>query len=344
LSESPTGSQHSPDVLITDARAVLQPAAERLENLGASVQIMPDGSSPKETAAAASGVPVILIGMMPFGAEEISQLDRTGLIIRAGIGYDMVDVAAATASGILVVNVPDYCVDEVADHTLMLLVAAMRRLPAALSVWRDRGEWAVAGHLPEMRRMRGRRLGIVGLGRIGREVAVRAQAFGWEVVAHDPDEAGQEQPPGVDMAQLDEILETTDAITLHCPLNNATRRLMREETFQRMKPGCVLVNTSRGGLVDLSDLSVALDHGLVSVAALDVLEDEPHPDLGRAVLSDPRVIVTPHVAWRSSEAQRELALNSAEEAIRFLEGRLPSNIVNRELVAGGVTRWSLPEG
>lgn len=272
---------------------------------------------------------------MPFRDAEIAALGNTRLIIRAGIGYDMVDIEAATAAGILVANVPDFCVDEVADHTMSLLLAAMRRLPQGLNTWRSKHDWHVTSELPPPRRLRGQRLGIVGLGRIGLQVAARAAGFGMEIVGHDPMITSGSEIDEVKVLDLDEVLSTSDAISLHCPLTDGTRHLINDASLATVRPGVVLVNTSRGGLVDLDALAGAVESGAVGVAALDVLDGEPSPDLDNPLLSHENVIVTSHMAWYSVEAKHELAMNTAREALRFLDGEPVRNPINPEILNMG---------
>lgn len=317
-------------VAITDSQVLLQPAIALLRERGVEVGIVPDGSSASEAAAIAADYPAAIIGVLPFRALEIAGLRQTGMLIRAGIGYDIIDVSAATAAGIWVVNVPDYCVDEVADHTILLLMSAWRRLTELERIWHA-GAWVNPALLPPVRRARGRRLGIVGFGRIGRAVAGRARGFGFEVVAHDPLVSdGDVRAAGAEPMGLDDLFETSDAITLHSPLTAATRHLVSAERLSQVRPGLVLVNTSRGGLVDLAALDAALEAGQVASVALDVLEDEPDPDLSRSLFRRPNVLLTPHLAWYSLEARRDLALQAAEEAYRFISGERPRNIVNPE--------------
>lgn len=318
-----------PQALVTDAGAVLAAVVTHLEDEGVTVTVLEQGATAEDAAVAADGVPVVIVGLLPFGAGAIEKLHGTGLLIRAGIGYDIIDVPAATAAGIWVANVPDFCVDEVADHTMLLLAAAMRRLPTTLALWRAVGRWAVIPELPTMHRMRGKRLGLIGLGRIGRQVAVRARSFGWEVVAHDPFvDATTPEVDGVTLVGLGELLATSDAISLHCPLTDETDHFVDAALLGQLRPGVVVVNTSRGGLVDVDALYAAVDSGRVSVAALDVIDGEPTPDLDHPLLGHDNVIVTPHVAWCSVDAQAELARNTANEALRYLRGERPRNLVN----------------
>jgi D-3-phosphoglycerate dehydrogenase len=315
-------------VAVTDSAELLQPGIELLRERGVDVEVVAAGTSASDAAAIAADYPAAIIGLLSFRAAEIASLRQTGLLVRAGIGYDVIDVDAATAARIWVANVPDYCVDEVADHAVLLLMAAWRRLPELEAVWRA-GSWVNAALVPPVNRARGRRLGIVGFGRIGRAVARRARGFGFEVVVHDPFvtenvlHAAQVEPAG-----LDELFATSDAVSLHCPLTPETRHLVNAERLARVRPGLVLINTSRGGLVDLAALDDALERGQVAAAGLDVLEDEPAPDLTRSLFRRPNVLLTPHLAWYSLEARRDLALQAAEEAYRFISGERPKNVVN----------------
>jgi D-3-phosphoglycerate dehydrogenase len=331
---SPTGAapRHTPlpdrRALVTDAGAVLASVVSHLEAAGVSVTVLDAGATSVEAAEIAAEFPVVIIGHLRFGAQEIRRLHSTGLLIRAGIGYDVIDVAAATEASIWVANVPDFCVDEVADHTMLLLGAAMRRLPASLQSWRAAQRWDVLQRLPPMHRMRGRRLGLVGLGRIGRQVAARAVAFGWHVVAHDPFVGAGASGSAVPLVGLDELLSTSDAISLHCPSSPDTHHLLDAQRLALLRHGAIVVNTSRGALVDLDALHDAVVRGQVAVAALDVLDGEPLPDLAHPVLHLDQVIVTPHVAWVSVEAQDELARATADDALRYLDGERPRNLLN----------------
>lgn len=319
------------EAMVTDAAQVLAPAVEHLEAASVKVRVLDAGITPAEAAARAAQTPVVIIGHMHFGSTEISKLAETGLMIRAGIGYDVIDVEAATAAGIWVANVPDFCVDEVADHTMLLMLSAMRRLPESMTTWRQEHLWQVNAALPPIRRLDGRRLGIVGLGRIGRAVGRRAAGFGLEIVAFDPFlTPRQHQAAGTTSVDLGELMATSDIITLHCPLTEENHHLLDDRSLATVREGVVIINASRGGLIDLDALEEALGSGSVSYAALDVLDGEPDPDLDHPILSRPNVLVTSHTAWLSEDAYHELAVNTAKEALRYLDGRLPKNLVNPE--------------
>lgn len=309
-------------VTITDSHALLEPAAEHLRQAGVEVRQPPPGASADEAVALAAGSPSVIFGVIHLGEQQLETLARNGteLVVRAGIGYDNVDVDLAHRYGIRVANVPDYCVDEVADHALLLLLASLRRLTTLTEL--AASTWVVADLLPPVHRIRGMRLGIVGFGRIGRQVAARAKPFGFEVVAFDPwadDSAFAEA--GVERVPLDVLLATSDAVTLHAPLAAGGAHLIGAAELSAMKPGAVLVNTSRGGLVDLDALDRAIADGTISAAGLDVLDGEPHPPLDHPVLARPETVTTPHTAWYSLEARRALAIKSAEEALRYLDGQ-----------------------
>jgi D-3-phosphoglycerate dehydrogenase len=317
--------------VVTDSLDLLAPGIERLRQRSVEVVTLPAGTSPADAADAAAAAPVVLVGVTSLRAPEIERLRETRLIIRAGIGYDVIDVTAATQRGIWVANVPDYCADEVADHTMLLLLAATRRLDALEGDWRRARRWLVYETLPPVHRPAGRTLGVVGMGRIGARVASRAGAFGWQVVGCDPVLSPEQiREAGVAPVSLDELFAQSDAITLHCPLNADTHHLVDAARLASTRPGVVIVNTSRGGLIDLDALDAALESGHVAAAGLDVLEDEPAPDLDRPLLKRPNVLVTSHVAWYSIEARRDLALLCADEALRVLDGDRPRNAVNPE--------------
>ncbi len=256
----------------------------------------------------------------------IERLRGTRLIMRCGAGVDTVDVAAAARQGIWVANVPDYCLDEVADHTLLLMLAAMRRLRQMTQQVAE-GRWLEL-ELPVIRRLSGRTLGLVGSGRIGERVAIRARGFGLRVIAHDPRlDAERARTLAITPVDLPTLLARSDIVSLHLPLTDDTRHLLGTPTFAAMRPGAVLVNTSRGGLVDLDALAVALDAGTVAAAGLDVLDGEPQPPLDHPLLADPRVIVTPHVAYYSVDAQADLGRRVADEVERALAGTPPTSLL-----------------
>lgn len=313
-------------IVATDPGDLPRPAVEELRRRGHDVEVLEAGLDPLAAADRAADALVILCGIVGVPAAAIERLRATRLVMRCGAGVDTVDIAAAARRGIWVANVPDYCMDEVADHTLLLLLAAMRRLRHMTQQVAE-GRWLDL-ELPVVRRLSGRTLGLVGVGRIGERVATRASGFGLRVVAHDPRlDTERAAALGIEAVDLPVLLSTSDVVSLHLPLTQDTRHLLGAETFALMRPGTVLVNTSRGGLVDLDALRAALESGVVAAAGLDVLDGEPQPPLDHPLLADPRVIVTPHVAFYSVDAQADLGRRVADEVERVLAGQPPTSLV-----------------
>jgi D-3-phosphoglycerate dehydrogenase len=255
--------------------------------------------------------------------EVIQAAPQLRHIARMGIGLDNINVAAATQRGIVVTNVPDYCVTEVADHALALLLACIRNV-AFYSRQIKNGVYQLAEG-PPMHRLRGRTLGLVGFGRIAQDVFHRARAFGLDVQATTT--SGNDYGTGCRMVSLSELLSTSDYVSLHAPLTPQTRHMLNPETLGRMKPGAFVVNTSRGGLIDHEALWQSLRAGLIAGAGLDVFEKEP-PDLTHPLFADDRVVVTPHAAFVSEESVTELRERVARQILAVLEGQEPENVVN----------------
>jgi D-3-phosphoglycerate dehydrogenase len=248
------------------------------------------------------------------------------VIARYGIGYDNIDVEAATRLGIQVTYVPDYCLDEVADHTLALLLAFARGVvEGARGVCE--GTWSFPTAVG-IHRIAGRRLALLGLGRIGRRVADRARAFGLQVSAYDPF-VREWDAPGVERAATEEeALAEADYVSLHAPLTPESRHLIGERTFRMMNRSPLVINTARGGLVDLEAATIALESGRLGGLALDVTEVEPLPG-DHPLRRHPLAIITPHMAFYSVEAQAELRRRVADEVARALQGEPPRCPVNK---------------
>jgi D-3-phosphoglycerate dehydrogenase len=248
-------------------------------------------------------------------------------IATATTGFDNIDTEAAAQRGIWVCNVPEYCVEEVADSTIALLLALLRGVVVLDRAVRA-GGWDdhAAGPLPQLS---GMRLGIVGFGRIGRAVARRAQALGMETVASDPLVSGLEiEAAGVTPASFEDLLRQCGAVTLHLPLTKGNQHLIGAPELALMAPGSYLINAARGPLVDLDALLAALDSGRLAGAALDVLPVEP-PTREHPAPHHPRLIVTPHSAWYSPVAEREVAYRATLSLKAVLEGREPEGVVVR---------------
>jgi D-3-phosphoglycerate dehydrogenase / 2-oxoglutarate reductase len=304
--------------------------AKLLRPLGARL-VEGAGNHERETIDLCLPADAILCGGAPrFPAAILSRLPRLKAIVRYGIGVDAIDLDEATRRGVFVVNVPDYCIDEVATHALALILAWARKLPRAASLTRS-GKWEVKPLMP-MESARDLTVGLLGFGRIARRLARMARAIGFQVCAHDPfvkkNEIAKQR---VTPLALDRLLRTADCISLHLPLTPATRHVMNGKTLRLMKPTAYLINTARGGLVDEAALYRALGGGRIAGAALDVMEEEPWPRESPLRALD-NLIVTPHSAWDTERAQMEVRRKACAEVIRVLRGRVPKNLVNREVL------------
>jgi D-3-phosphoglycerate dehydrogenase len=262
----------------------------------------------------------------PVRSAVIRSVGNCRVISRFGIGLDNISVETATSLRIPVTNVPDYCVPEVADHAVALLLACARKVAFYDHQAKDGCYNLQAG--PTMYRLEGSVLGLVGFGRIGQAVARRAAAFGIEVIAHT--RTRKDSGTGCRMVSFGELLERSDFISLHLPLSPSTRHLMGDAEFERMKPTAYLVNTSRGPLINHDALLRALESGQVAGAALDVFDPEP-PDLREPLFRDERVIVTPHTAFLSAESLDDLRRRVAHQIADALQGLRPEHVVNPEV-------------
>jgi D-3-phosphoglycerate dehydrogenase len=262
----------------------------------------------------------------PITAEVMAQMPRCKIIARYGIGVDTIDLDAATEAGIIVTNNPTYCIEEVAEHTMALLLAAARKIAFYDRMVRG-GRWEVPPGKP-LYRLAGSTLGLVGFGNIARQVAVRAAAFGMRVVFADPFvKDGQFTEPGRKM-ELPALLAEADYISLHPPLMAQTRKMINAEAFARMKPGAILINCARGPIVDTEALVRALDAKTIAGCALDTVDPEPLPD-PHSLRGRENVILNPHAAWYSEQAMVGLQAGAPGEVRRVLSGEWPINVVNR---------------
>jgi D-3-phosphoglycerate dehydrogenase len=272
--------------------------------------------------ATAADADAILNTYLPWTAASIARLDKCRIIARYGIGFDNVDLKAAADAGIVVTNVPDYSVEEVATHALALILAALRKVTVADDSVRS-GTWSIDNFRP-IRRLSTLTVGLVGYGRIARRIAAPLEALGARIISHDPYlQPGPGVPP---LLELDDLLSEADIISLHLPLNDETRGVIGVAAIARMKPGAILVNTSRGPLVDLDALTAALAEGRIGAAGLDVFDVEPL-DASR-VEGVPNLIVTPHMAYYSEEALEESQRKAATQVIKVLTGEQPDYQVN----------------
>lgn len=263
-----------------------------------------------------------------LGEASFSRASRCKCVVRAGVGYNNVDLTAASRHGVIVCNVPDYGTEEVADHSILFLLALARRLVPCHEAIRS-GTWHYESAVGTPR-LRGKTLGLIGCGRIGTATALRAKALGLDVVFHDPYlRQGMDKALGIRRVyQLEELLEQSHFISLHCYLDEQTRHIINPQTIARMRHGVYLINTARGPCINEKALLEGLDSGHIAAAALDVVEHEPL-DLPR-LRDHPRILFTPHSAFYSVEGFVELRTKTAEEVRRILLGESPRNPVNHQ--------------
>ncbi len=305
-----------------------------LSEIGAEL-VVGQGGSEEDMIALAKDADAVLAARSKVTEKVINGLERCKVIVRYGIGVDTVDVPAATRKGIMVSNVLDHCIDEVSDHALALILCLGRKVVFSAGRVRS-GEWTVT-NLNPIKRLTGQTVGVVGLGRIGRVLARKAMAIGFEVLAFDPyvntAEAAEE---GLRLVSFETLLSESDYLSLHAPLTPQTEGLIGAREFEKMKPTACIVNVSRGPLIDESALIAALEQKRIAGAGLDVLCKEP-PDPGNPLLHMEQVIVTSHTAFYSDESMEELQEKAAQKVVDALCGRTPRPLVNPEVLAKTAT-------
>ena len=257
----------------------------------------------------------------------IEQLDNCKAIVRTGVGWDMVDTDACDEKGIKVLNVPDYCFPEVASHAMALLLSLERNITYYKAHTPD-GIWNIKSAYP-MNRLSALTLGVVGFGSIGRLFTEYAKPFGFDIVAYDPyvkQEVFDEY--GVKSVSLDELFRISDAISLHTPITDETYHMVNAETLKTMKPNAIIINVSRGGLIDTEALVDAVNNGEIYGAGLDVLESEPNVDTSHRVFHTENIVITPHAAYASNQASPELFTRAARSIINAYDDSGPYSLVN----------------
>jgi len=290
---------------------------------------------------------IITVGSIrPVPRAVIEYLENCRLISNTQIGYDSIDTAAAAERGILVTNVPDYCVGEVSDHAMALILACTRKV-VRLDKAVKKGQWGLSGDTveiqqqiwPTMTRLENQTLGIFGFGRVGRSLAPKARGFGMRIIAHDPYVALETaQQMDVKMVDWKGLLNEADFISIHAALTAETRHIFSSEAFQEMKPTACLINTARGGFVDEAALFQALKEGSIAMAALDVMEPEP-PDPGNPLFTLGNFISTAHSAFYSPDSESERWHRPVLEVARVMRGEWPKAIVNSEAKEKYIARW-----
>lgn len=310
-----------PVVAVADSPfPTLDPAKKALARIGAELR-MSKSAAIEDILEVARDADGILVCYAKLPAEFLRQLTRCKVIGRTGLGVDNIDLPAAKEKGITVTYVPDYCLAEVSDHAMALLLSLARKIPLSNKLVQA-GRWEMPAVVP-IYRLEGRVLGLVGFGNIPRTMVPKAQAFGLKVVTYDPYVSPEHlKALNVESVSFDELLVRSDFISVHAPLLPETRGLLNAEAFAKAKKGVMIVNTARGPLIDQAALAAALDSGQVGGAALDVLEVEPPPaDLPLAGRDN--VILTPHTAFYSVDALEELQTKAATDVAHVLSGQPP---------------------
>ncbi len=310
-----------PLIAVTDSPfPSLDPAKAALARVDPALR-MAKSAAADDILAVAREADAILVTYAKLPGDLLRQLKRCRVIGRFGLGVDNIDIKAAAELGITVTYVPDYCMQEVSDHAMALLLSLVRKVPLSNKLVQS-GRWEVSPVVP-IHRLTGRVLGLVGFGNIPRTLAPKAKAFGLRVVTHDPYVSPEVLvAAGVEGVGFDELLGMSDFVSVHAPLTPATRGLFNRDVFRKMKKGALLINTARGPLVDEEALIAALDSGQLGGAALDVVTTEPLA-MDSALIGRDNVILTPHTAFYSVEALNELQTKCATDVARVLSGEPP---------------------
>ncbi|MHB9090913.1 MAG: C-terminal binding protein [Chloroflexota bacterium] len=304
----------------------LEREREILASVGAEL-ITADCHNEEEVAELCRDADGLIVVYVRVSEKAFSALKKCRVVVRTGIGVDPIDLEAATAHGICVANVPDYCVPEVSDHALAMVLTCARRI---VELDRDvhAGVWSVTQTAPSIEGMEGQVLGIVGLGKIGQRLSRMASAIGFKVVAFDPYQPESVAAAcGARLAPLDEVVAGADYVSVNAPLTKETHHMIGAAQLARMKPSVYLVNTSRGPVVDEAALISALRDKVIAGAALDVVENEP-PAADHPLRAMKNVILNPHAAYYSRRSYQELHRRVAEEVARVLGGHYPRSLVN----------------
>ena len=266
--------------------------------------------------------------------DVITEMKKCRIVVTASVGYDHIDLKAASSRGIYVSNAPGYCAEEVADHTIGLMIAVTRKI-LILNKSTRAGKWDDWQAAEPVFRLRDRTLGIVGLGRIGTAVSLRAKALGLNVIAYDPYiPIGRDTSVGVKSVKFDVLLRESDIISMHVPLTDETRHMIGAREIEKMRNGVFIINTARGALIDPKALVESLHSGKVAGAGLDVFEREP-PDPDDPLLSMDTVIVTPHTGFLSTESQRDRQAMAVDEVERVLRNERPRSALNLDIISKG---------
>ncbi|MBL4813700.1 MAG: C-terminal binding protein [Rhodobacteraceae bacterium] len=296
-------------------------AAERKAATGADFAAL-QCKTAADVAAAVAGADVVAVQFAPFGADACAAVNPGATIIRYGVGHDNIDLNAARKAGLKVGYVPDYCADEVAEHTAAAALTLLRKLvPLDASV--RAGDWAAVKHAKPLKPFKETMFGFFGMGQIGQAVLARLKGFGFKFITADPGlSAAQAEAAGVTLVSADTLLETADIISLHAPATAQTTNFFNAARLAQMQPHAMLVNSARGQLIVEDDLAAALDSGTIAGAALDVFHTEPLPE-NSSLRQAPNLLITPHAAWYSEAAIDRLQGLVAQDIARALAGQPP---------------------
>ncbi|MBB6670780.1 C-terminal binding protein [Cohnella nanjingensis] len=288
-----------------------------------------NGMDTKELPQQVKDADAVIVTLEKFTDDLMSRIPNLKVIGRMGVGTDSLDIEAATRRGIPIINIPDYCIEEVALQAVSLMLAAHRKVVPANKLVSER-RWGMDGIRP-IHALSGLTLGLLGMGRIGVKVIEYMRAMVGAIAVYDPYLTPDKAPPGVKLVSLEELLSESDMISVHCPLSPETRYLINRENIAKMEKKPIVVNVSRGPIIHEEDLLEGLNSGQVRYAALDVLEQEP-PEPSHPLLDHPNALITSHIAWYSEEAQVRMRELSIRRVIDYLEGRSVPTIVNPQAV------------
>ena len=326
-------------ILVTDyAWNDLEIERAILQKIGATLIAAKEGSE-RELRELAEGVDGILTNWKPVTERVIENAAKCKAIGRYGVGLDNIDVLSATTAGIVVTNVPTYCLEEVAEHAMALLLSLARKVTFFDRAIKS-GRYDLAAGTP-LFRVAGKTLGIIGFGRIGRRMAEKARAFGLQVLVFSRSaNANADLGAGIERASFSDVLASSDFISIHLPLTSETRHLFGYETFGQMKRTAFIINTARGDVLDPASLLRALDDGLIAGAGLDVFAPEP-PRPDDPLILHRRVVATPHAAFNSVESSQFLRTTAAEQMVELLSGTVPQFVVNPQVFSQSNLRIAL---
>jgi D-3-phosphoglycerate dehydrogenase len=270
----------------------------------------------------------VLAGRALITERVLAAMSRCRIVVRYGIGVETIDIAAATSYGIMIANVPDYCIDEVSDHALTLLLMLSRQVIPAMALAKEE-PWSIA-KMPALHRLRGQTCGLFGFGRIGSLLARKVSQIGMRCIVYDPYlDNDRAKKLNVEPVSYEVLLEQSDFISIHAPLNDETRHAFGEAAFQKMKDAAFIINTARGGLINEPALLAALNSGKIAGAALDVMDWETGTPPQAVWVKHPKVILTPHSAWLSQEARAAMQASAIAQVIACLKGEKPYGLLNR---------------